>query len=93
MKSPKAGMFTWAPIPEPYREMGSMEFSKLLMQEAHVAVAPGIGFGDLGEGYVRIAMVENEHRLRQAVRNIRRCLDKLQPSDPQLEQQQMRLKS
>jgi alanine-synthesizing transaminase len=93
VKAPKAGMFTWAPIPEPYRKMGSMEFSTMLMQEAHVAVAAGIAFGDLGEGYVRIAMVENEHRLRQAVRNIRRCLDKLQPSDPQLEQQQMRLKS
>ena len=58
-----------------------------------MAVALGIGFGDLGEGYVRIAMVENEHRLRQAVRNIRRCLDKLQPSDPQLELQQIRLES
>ncbi len=58
-----------------------------------MAVAPGIGFGDLREGYVRIAMVENEHRLRQAVRNIRRCLDKLQPSDPQLELQQIRLES
>ena len=69
-----------------------MDFSKLLMQEAHVAVAAGSAFGNLGEGYVRIAMVENEHRLRQAVRNIRRCLDKLQPSDPQLEQQQMRSK-
>ncbi len=92
VKSPKASMFMWAPIPEPYRKMDSMEFSALLMQEAHVAVVPGIGFGSLGEGYVRIAMVENEHRLRQAVRNIRRCLDKLQPSDPQLEQQQMRVK-
>ena len=79
VKSPKASMFIWAPIPEPYREMGSMEFSRILMQEAEVAVAPGIGFGELGDGYVRIAMVENEHRLRQAVRNIRRCLTRLQP--------------
>ncbi|MDA2934760.1 aminotransferase class I/II-fold pyridoxal phosphate-dependent enzyme, partial [Acidobacteria bacterium AH-259-D05] len=89
VKSPKASMFTWAPIPEPYREMGSMEFSMMLMREAEVALAPGIGFGDLGEGYVRIAMVENEHRLRQAVRNIRRSLTKLQPRDPQLEQQRV----
>ncbi|MEE8350385.1 MAG: aminotransferase class I/II-fold pyridoxal phosphate-dependent enzyme [Acidobacteriota bacterium] len=77
VKKPKASMFTWAPIPEPYREMGSIEFAMMLMKEAHVALAPGIGFGDLGEGYVRIAMVENEHRLRQAIRNIRRSLPKL----------------
>ena len=76
---PAASMFTWAPIPEIYQEMGSMEFSKMLMEQAHVAVAPGIGFGTLGEGWVRLAMVENEHRLRQAIRNIRRCLTKLQP--------------
>ena len=87
VKSPKASMFTWAPIPEPYREMGSIEFSMMLMKEAHVALAPGVGFGDLGEGYVRIAMVENEHRLRQAIRNIRRSLTKLQP----LEQQRIKL--
>ncbi len=60
----------------------------MLMKEAHVALAPGIGFGDLGEGYVRIAMVENEHRLRQAIRNIRRSLTKLQPK---LEQQRIKL--
>jgi alanine-synthesizing transaminase len=84
-------MFTWAPIPEPYREMGSIEFAMMLMKEAHVALAPGIGFGDLGEGYVRIAMVENEHRLRQAIRNIRRSLTKLEPQDPQLEQQKIKL--
>ncbi len=76
---PTASMFTWAPIPEIYQEMGSMEFSKMLMEQAHVSVAPGIGFGTLGEGWVRLAMVENEHRLRQAIRNIRRCLTKLQP--------------
>ena len=68
--------------------MGSMEFSTLLMQEAQVAVAPGIGFGDLGEGYVRIAMVENEHRLRQAIRNIRRSLTQLKP---QLEERRIEL--
>lgn len=77
VKPPKASMFVWVLIPEPYREMGSMEFSLKLIEEAQVAVAPGIGFGDLGEGYVRIALVENEHRLRQAIRNIRRCLSKL----------------
>ena len=71
---PKATMFVWAPIPEQYRAMGSMDFSMKLMKEAEVAVSPGIGFGDMGEGYVRISMVENEHRIRQAVRNIRRCL-------------------
>jgi alanine-synthesizing transaminase len=63
--------------------MGSMDFSMMLMEQAEVAVAPGIGFGDLGDGYVRIAMVENEHRLRQAVRNIRKCLTKLTPQDAQ----------
>lgn len=78
VEPPTASMFTWAPIPEAYREMGSMEFSKMLMEQAHVAVAPGVGFGTLGEGWVRLAMVENEHRLRQAIRNIRRCLSKLQ---------------
>jgi alanine-synthesizing transaminase len=79
VETPKASMFTWAAIPEPYRDMGSMEFSKMLMEKAHVAVAPGVGFGNLGEGHVRLAMVENEHRLRQAVRNIRRCLTELRP--------------
>ncbi len=79
VEPPTASMFTWAPIPEAYREMGSMEFSKMLMEQAYVAVAPGVGFGTLGEGWVRLAMVENEHRLRQAIRNIRRCLTKLQP--------------
>ena len=81
VKKPKATMFTWAPIPEPYRQMGSLDFSLMLMEKAEVAVAPGIGFGDLGEGYVRIAMVENEHRLRQAVRNIRRTLAELRPTE------------
>ncbi len=72
VKKPKATMFVWARIPEPYREMGSLEFSKLLLREAKVAVSPGIGFGEGGEGYVRFALVENEHRIRQAIRGIRR---------------------
>ncbi len=69
--SPEASMFAWAPIPEPFKQLGCMEFSKLLLTHAKVAVAPGLGFGENGEGYVRIALVENKHRLRQAVRNIR----------------------
>lgn len=71
---PPATMFAWAPIPEAFRELGSLEFSKLLLEKAHVAVSPGIGFGEHGEGFVRIALVENEHRIRQAARNIRRFL-------------------
>ena len=72
--SPRATMFAWAPIPEAYREAGSLEFSKLLLKHAKVAVAPGVGFGEHGEGFVRIALVENRHRIRQAVRNIRTFL-------------------
>src|SRR5438128_1263194 len=72
---PKASMFAWAPIPEPFRPIGSLEFSKLLVEKAEVAVSPGIAFGEHGEGYVRIALVENEQRIRQAARNIRRFLD------------------
>src|SRR5215510_14760698 len=71
---PKASMFAWAPIPEPYREIGSVEFAKLLIDEADVAVSPGLGFGEYGEGFVRIALVENEHRIRQAARNIKKFL-------------------
>jgi alanine-synthesizing transaminase len=67
-------MFVWAPIPEPLRGQGSLEFSKRLLTEAHVAVSPGVGFGEMGEGYVRFALVENRHRIRQAVRGIRRFL-------------------
>jgi len=70
-------MFVWAPIPEPYEEYRSLEFSKLLVEEANVAVSPGVGFGPGGEGYVRFALVENEHRIGQAVRGIRRALPKL----------------
>ena len=72
--SPKATMFAWAPVPPAFAEAGSMEFSKLLLQEAKVAVSPGIGFGEYGEGYVRIALVENEQRIRQAARSIRKFL-------------------
>lgn len=70
--SPRATMFAWAPIPEKYKSLGSLEFSKLLIEHADVAVSPGIGFGEQGDDYVRIALVENEHRLRQAARNIKR---------------------
>jgi alanine-synthesizing transaminase len=71
---PQASMFAWAPIPEQYRDLGSMEFAKKLLTEAHVAVAPGVGFGEEGEGYVRIALVENEQRLRQAARGVKKML-------------------
>ena len=67
-------MFAWAPLPEAKRDMGSLAFSKELLTEAKVAVAPGVGYGEEGEGFVRIAMVENEQRLRQAARNIKRYL-------------------
>ncbi|WP_293945740.1 LL-diaminopimelate aminotransferase [Sphingomonas sp.] len=73
---PQASMFAWAPIPEQYRALGSMEFSKRLLTEAKVAVAPGVGFGEEGEGFVRIALVENEQRLRQAARGIKKLLAK-----------------
>lgn len=70
--APEASMFAWAPIPTPLQHLGTLEFSKQLLLQAQVAVAPGVGFGEMGEGYVRIALVENEHRIRQAARNIRR---------------------
>lgn len=72
--SPKASMFAWAPLPPALKDMGSLEFSKRLLTEAKVAVAPGVGYGEDGEGFVRIAMVENEQRIRQAARNIKRFL-------------------
>ncbi len=75
--SPRASMFAWAPLPPALRAMGSLEFSKQLLVHAEVAVAPGVGYGEDGEGYVRIAMVENEQRLRQAARNIRRYLSSM----------------
>jgi alanine-synthesizing transaminase len=71
---PSATMFAWAPIPEQFRELGSLEFSKLLLEKAQIAVSPGIGFGEYGEGYVRIALVENRQRIQQAARNYRRFI-------------------
>jgi alanine-synthesizing transaminase len=68
---PKATMFVWAPIPEPFRHLGSLEFSKKLLNEAKVAVSPGVGFGSYGDNYVRFSLIENEHRTRQAIRGIR----------------------
>ena len=79
--SPKATMFAWAPIPESYQEVGSLEFSKMLLREAKVAVSPGIGFGEYGEGFVRIALVENLHRTRQAIRNIKALLGGMPRAD------------
>jgi len=73
---PKATMFVWAQIPEQYRKMGSLEFSKLLLNEAKVAVSPGIGFGDYGDGHVRFSLIENEERTRQALRGIKHMLTK-----------------
>ncbi len=70
VEKPRGTMFLWAPVPERFREIGSLEFSKLLLEKAQVAVSPGIGFGPLGEGHVRFALVENEHRIRQATRSI-----------------------
>ncbi len=74
IEKPKATMFVWARIPEPYQKMGSLEFSKMLIEKAKVAVSPGIGFGDEGEGYIRFALVENEQRIKQAIRGIRSIL-------------------
>jgi alanine-synthesizing transaminase len=71
---PPATMFAWAPIPDPFRVLGSVEFAKLLIEKADVVVSPGSGFGEYGEGYVRIALVENEHRIRQGARSIKRFL-------------------
>ena len=79
---PKASMFAWAPLPPALAHLGSLEFSKQLLTEAKVAVAPGVGYGEDGEGYVRIAMVENEHRLRQAARNVKRYLQSMGVNTP-----------
>lgn len=76
VKKPMATMFVWAKIPEPYRQLCSLEFSKILLKEAHVAVSPGIGFGQHGDSHVRFSLIENQHRTRQAVRNIRKMLKK-----------------
>jgi alanine-synthesizing transaminase len=75
--SPPATMFAWAPIPEAFRDLGSMEFAKQLLVQAQVAVSPGVGFGEYGEGYVRLAMVENEQRIRQAARSVKRFLGEI----------------
>jgi len=72
--SPPATMFAWAPVPAPFAAIGSMGFSKILLREAEVAVAPGVGFGEYGEGYVRLGLVENEHRIRQAARGVRKVM-------------------
>jgi alanine-synthesizing transaminase len=82
-------MFAWAPIPPRFAHLGSVEFSKLLMARAKVAVAPGIGFGEHGDDHVRIALVENNHRLRQALRNIRAFLaaDNASPAEPPMDDQ------
>ncbi|MFN3740491.1 MAG: aminotransferase class I/II-fold pyridoxal phosphate-dependent enzyme, partial [Thermodesulfovibrionales bacterium] len=74
VEPPKATMFVWAEIPDEFKKMGSLEFAKFLLKEAKVAVSPGIGFGEGGDHYVRFALVENEHRIRQAVRGIKRAL-------------------
>ncbi|MFP6746602.1 MAG: LL-diaminopimelate aminotransferase [Alphaproteobacteria bacterium] len=79
--SPQATMFAWAPLPEGFAHLGSLAFSKLLLDKARVAVSPGIGFGEYGDGFVRIALVENEHRTRQAIRNIRRFLQDYKDMD------------
>ena len=71
---PPATMFAWAPLPEPFKALGSVEFAKLMIEKAGVAVSPGVGFGEYGEGFIRIALVENEHRIRQAARNIKKFL-------------------
>ncbi len=80
VESPKGTMFVWAPIPEQYRHMGSLEFSKKLLMEAKVAASPGIGFGSYGDNFVRFALIENEHRTRQALRTIRAMLREEDPS-------------
>jgi alanine-synthesizing transaminase len=80
--SPPASMFAWAPLPPALTHLGSLEFSKQLLTHAKVAVAPGVGYGENGEGYVRIAMVENEQRLRQAARNVRRYLQSMGVNTP-----------
>ena len=73
VEKPKATMFVWAPIPAPFEQMGSLDFSTFLLRDAKVAVSPGIGFGEYGDRWVRFALIENEHRTRQAVRGIRKA--------------------
>lgn len=78
VEKPKATMFVWAKIPSPFRDQGSLEFSKLLLKEARVAVSPGIGFGEYGDDHVRFALIENAHRTRQALRGIKQMLRKVE---------------
>ncbi len=80
MTPPQGTMFAWAPIPEPYRHMGSIEFASWLVKEAKVATSPGVGFGPGGEGYIRFAMIENEQRTQQAMRNLKATLTDLTPA-------------
>jgi alanine-synthesizing transaminase len=82
VEKPRATMFIWAPIPAQHKELGSLEFSKLLLARAKVAVSPGVGFGEFGEGFVRFALIENEHRTRQAIRGIRSMLREPQANGP-----------
>ena len=71
VEKPKGTMFVWAPVPEQFREMGSLDFSLMALEKTRVAVAPGIGFGERGDGHVRFALVENEHRTKQAIRGLK----------------------
>ncbi len=80
LEKPRATMFVWAPIPEPLRDMGSLEFAKFLLSDAKVAVSPGVGFGADGDAFIRFALIENEHRTRQAIRGIRHALSRATPA-------------
>jgi alanine-synthesizing transaminase len=84
VEGPKGSMFLWAPLPEQFRPIGSLEFSKLLLEKALVAVSPGVGFGPMGEGHVRFALVENDHRIRQATRSIGQFLKSPSGADPRV---------
>ncbi len=86
IEKPKGTMFVWAEIPDEYKKLGSLEFSKLLLKESKVAVSPGIGFGEYGDNYVRFALCENEHRLRQAVRGIRHTLGGTPADEPKADE-------
>ncbi|MDZ7673690.1 MAG: aminotransferase class I/II-fold pyridoxal phosphate-dependent enzyme [Acidimicrobiales bacterium] len=81
MPRPRGTMFAWAPIPEPYRHLGSVEFAKMLVTEAHVACSPGVGFGPGGEGHVRFALIENEQRIQQGIRGLKKALPELQGTE------------
>ena len=81
LSKPNASMFIWAKIPEQFRHLGSLEFSKLLLTKANVAVSPGIGFGEYGDEYVRIALIENENRIRQAASNISKFFKEYKPEE------------